>query len=594
MAKGKLSIHTENIFPIIKKWLYSEHDIFLREIIANAIDALSKREAMDKKVGKKELKVKIEIDKDNKCIKVIDTGIGMTADEIKRYINQIAFSGAEDFVEKYKNKDIIGHFGLGFYSSFMVSDKVTIDSLSYQEGAEAAAWECEGETEYKMIKGSRTTVGTTVSIYLNNDSKDYIESYKIKDILDKYCTFMPYPIEFEDKVINQKEPLWEKDPKEVKEKEYKEFYKEYFHDWQEPLFWIHLNIDYPFNLKGILYFPKLDIHAMRNTGMVKLFCNRVFVADNVKELLPEFLLLLKGGIDIPDIPLNVSRSFLQHDKEVQKITGYIIKKIGDELKRLFNDDRKKYEKIWEDIQKYVKYGVLTQEKFFENCKEIILFQTTDKKWLSLSELIAEQTEEKKKVHYTTDANSPYIEILTKEGNKVVLADELLDNHLYQKYEMADNNLSFTRVDAQVAESMVDKDTVEEIDDKGKGASDKLKELFEKQLDDKKITVKVQALKMKDIPAMIVFDEQMRRFMEMNSMMNQEEDKMSITGYELVINSNNELIKKLGNMNAKTDKDKISLLCRYINDLALIKQNNYSPKKLQEFVKMSSEILEMIN
>ncbi len=593
MAKGKLSIHTENIFPIIKKWLYSEHDIFLRELIANAIDALSKRETLDAKAKKKDLRVKIEIDKQDKCLRVIDSGVGMSEQEIKKYINQIAFSGAEDFVEKYKDKDIIGHFGLGFYSSFMVADKVSIDSLSYQDDAVPAAWECEGQTEYKMSSGSRKEVGTTVTVHLNSDSKDYLESYKIKEILDKYCTFMPFPIEFEGKVVNQKEPLWEKDPKDVKDKEYKEFYKEYFGDWQDPLFWIHLNVDYPFNLKGILYFPKLDEHAMRNTGMVKLFCNRVFVADNVKELLPEFLLLLKGGIDIPDIPLNVSRSFLQHDKQVQKITGYIVKKIADELKRMFNKDRKGYEKIWEDIQKYVKYGVLTQEKFFEACKEVVLFQDTDKKWHSLQELIAEQTDEKKVVNYTTDAHSPYIDVLVSEGKKVVLADEVLDNHLFQKYEMADNNLSFTRVDAQISESMVDKDRAEEVDEKGKSESEKIKEIFEKQIGDKKVQVKVQALKMKDVPAMIVFDEHMRRFMEMNATIGQNDDNLPMTGYELVVNLNNGLIQKMSKMNGKKDKEKLNLLCRYVNDLALIKQNNFTPKKLQEFVKMSSQMLEMV-
>ncbi len=593
MSKGKLSIHTENIFPIIKKWLYSEHDIFLRELIANAIDALSKRETLDKKAKKKDLKVKIEVDKEQKCLRVIDSGVGMSADEIKKYINQIAFSGAEDFVDKYKDKDIIGHFGLGFYSSFMVADKVTIDSLSYQDDAQPAAWECEGQTDYKMSAGKRQEVGTTVTIYLNSDSKDYLESYKIKEILDKYCTFMPYPIEFDGKVVNQKEPLWEKDPKKVKDAEYKEFYKEYFNDWQEPLFWIHLNVDYPFNLKGILYFPKLNVHSMQNTGMVKLFCNRVFVADNVKELLPEFLLLLKGGIDIPDIPLNVSRSFLQHDKQVQKITGYIIKKIADELKRVFNKDREGYQKIWGDIQKYVKYGVLTQEKFFDACKDVVLFQTTESKWFTLPELLVEQTEEKKKVFYSTDAHSPYIDVLVAEGKKVLLADEVLDNHLFQKYEMSDTNLSFTRVDAQVSESMVDTQSVEEIDEDGKGASDKIKEIFEKQINDKKVQVKVQALKMKDVPAMIVFDEQMRRFMEMNATIGQSEDNLPITGYELVINMNNSLIKKLSKMDSKKDNEKIKLLCLYVNDLALIKQNNFTPKRLQEFARMSAQILEMV-
>jgi len=588
MAKGKLSIHTQNIFPIIKKWLYSEHDIFFRELISNSVDAITKRQKIDKNAKDDKPGIEVIVDKKAKTVQIVDNGIGMDEQEIKKYINQIAFSGAEDFVEKYKDKDLIGHFGLGFYSSFMVAKKVTIDSLSWKEGSIPSLWECEGETDYKIFKGKRDKIGTTVTVYLNNDSKDYTENYKISEILEKYCCFMDYPITFDKKIINQKEPLWEKDPKKIKDQEYKDFYKEYFNDWEEPLFWIHLNVDYPFNLKGILYFPKLKLNSMGNMGMVKLFCNRVFVADNVKELLPEFLLLLKGGIDIPDIPLNVSRSFLQHDTQVQKITKYIIKKISDELKKMFKNDRKKFETIWKDIDKYIKYGVITQDSFFKSFKENLLFESADGSFLTLQECTAGQ-EKEQKIYYTSDKSSAYIKVFQNDGYTVILADEVLDTHLYQKFEMDNPKLKFARIDAQVSDAMIDKKGTEDKD--GEKSSENIKKLFEDTLKDKKVQIEIKPLNLQDIPAMVVFDEAMRRFMEMSATMGKE--KMPMDTYKLVVNSNNSTIKKIVALSNQKEDDKVLLLCKYVQNLALIRQNSFTGEKLQEFAKMSSKVLELI-
>ena len=365
--KGTLSIHTENIFPIIKKWLYSEHDIFFRELTSNAIDAMNKRVVEESGIDTTDFGVEVKVDKKKKTITFSDTGIGMTAEEIEKYINQIAFSGAEDFVEKYKDvqTNIIGHFGLGFYSSFIVAEKVTIDTLSYKEGSKAAGWSCEGSTEYEVFEGKRKDVGTTITIHVNDESEEFLEEDKVQAILEKYCSFMSFPVKFKDKVINEKPALWKNKPNGATDEEYILFYQTAFQQYDEPLFWIHLNVDYPFNLKGILYFPKFKNQLDVNKGQVKLFCNNVFVADNLKDLIPEFLLLLKGGIDIPDIPLNVSRSFLQSDSQVKKISNYIVKKVADHFKSAFKDDREKYASYWKDISDFIKYGLLTNEDFFK-------------------------------------------------------------------------------------------------------------------------------------------------------------------------------------------------------------------------------------
>ena len=447
---GKLSIHTENIFPIIKKWLYSEHDIFLRELISNAIDAMNKRKAIDPEVKSEDLKIEIKTNKKKKTLEVIDYGIGMNATEIKKYINQIAFSGAEDFIEKYKDKQssIIGHFGLGFYSSFMVAKKVTIDSLSFKKGSHPAFWECEGETEYKAEDGKRKDIGTTVTVYLNKDNEEYLEEHKIKELIEKYSNFMPFPIFLnkEKEAINQKEALWLKKPKDVTDEEYKEFYKKLFHDWDDPLFWIHLNVDFPFNLKGILYFPKIKNQLEMNQGKVKLFCNNVFVADDLKQIVPEFLLLLKGGIDIPDIPLNVSRSFLQHDQQVQKISQYIIRKIADSLKDIFKEDRKKYEGFWDDIHYFIKYGILSDEKFSEAMKDHIIFKTTQDDFITIKEYRERNKSKDKpqKIFYaqSEDTQVTYLNLMKEQGIEVIYSHPIIDSHLFQHLEMKDRDVTF--------------------------------------------------------------------------------------------------------------------------------------------------------
>ncbi|MCK4312709.1 MAG: molecular chaperone HtpG, partial [Candidatus Cloacimonetes bacterium] len=612
---GKLSIHTENIFPIIKKWLYSEHDIFLRELISNAVDAMSKRKAIQPELKEDELKIEVKINKKKKILQVIDYGIGMTASEIKKYINQIAFSGAEDFIEKYKDKQssIIGHFGLGFYSSFMVAKKVTIDSLSFKKGSKQAFWECEGEAEYKSELGKRKEIGTTVTVHFNKENEEYLEDSKIRDLIEKYSTFLPFPIFLnkEKDAINQKEALWHRKPKDVTEEEYKEFYKKLFHDYEDPLFWIHLNVDFPFNLKGILYFPKIKNQFDLNQGKVKLFCNNVFVADDLKDFIPEFLLLLKGGIDIPEIPLNVSRSFLQHDKQVQKISQYIIKKIADSLKDIFKEDRKKYEGFWEDIHYFIKYGMLTDEKFSESMKDHIIFKSTLGDYITIKEYQERNKSKDKpqKIFYASseDTQVTYLNLMKEQGIEVIFANALIDSHLFQHLEMKNRDVTFVRIDSEINENLVDKDKTEIVDASNRTVSERIKEIFDRTLNDKieasfhkddyakfikkfpeaintlapfvriekdftfikpydiptnireklgketyseilsklylTITTEVKYLKADKIPAMVVFNEFMRRFQEMNYL-SQGKDSDMLKNHTIVVNPENETVKKI--------------------------------------------------
>ncbi len=461
--KGKLSIHTENIFPIIKKWLYSEHEIFLRELISNSVDAINKRKAIQGKI-KEDLKISIKTDKKEKTIEIIDNGIGMTADEIKKYINQIAFSGAEDFVKKYQDKQdlIIAQFGLGFYSSFMVAKKVTIDSLSYQENEEAVFWECEGDTKFILGKGKRKEVGTTVTVYLNKENEDFLEDSKIKEMVEKYSNFVPFPIYLnkEKDEINLKKALWNRKPADVKEKEYKEFYKDYFHQFEDPLFWIHLNVDFPFKLKGILYFPRIKTNFEINKGRIKLFCHNVFVADDLKQIIPEFLLLLQGGIDIPEIPLNVSRSFLQEDKKVRKISRYIIKKVASSLQTKYKDNKKEYEKLWENINHFVKYGITTDDKFYDAMKDNIIFKTVCGDYVTIEEYKKRNPDDKKqhKIYYakSKDTQVTYMNLMEDQGIDVILESSVIDGHLFQKLEMKEGNIQFVRIDSEVNENLLER------------------------------------------------------------------------------------------------------------------------------------------
>ena len=661
---GKLSIHTENIFPIIKKWLYSEHDIFLRELISNAIDAMNKRKAVDPELDVNELKIEIKTDKKKKILEITDYGIGMNATEIKKYINQIAFSGAEDFIEKYKDKQssIIGHFGLGFYSTFMVAKKVTIDSLSFKKGSNPAFWECEGETEYKLEDSKRKDIGTTVTVHLNKDNEEYLEEHKVKELIEKYSNFMPFPIFLnkEKEAINQKEALWLKKPKDVTDEEYKEFYKKLFHDWNDPLFWIHLNVDFPFNLKGILYFPKIKNQLEMNQGKIKLFCNNVFVADDLKQIVPEFLLLLKGGIDIPDIPLNVSRSFLQQDQQVQKISQYIIKKIADSLKDIFKEDRKKYEGFWDDINYFIKYGILSDEKFSEAMKDHIIFKTTRDDYVTIKEY-RDRNKSKDKPHkifyaQSEDTQVTYLNLMKEQGIEVIYSHPIIDSHLFQHLEMKDRDVTFVRIDSEINDNLIDKDKTEIVDASNRTNSEKLKEIFDKTLNDnieasfnkddyakfiKKhpetintlapyvrikddftyikpydiplnireklgkdvfseisgkvyltVTSEMKFLKTKSIPAMVVFNEFMRRFQEMNYLSQPKESDM-LQNHTVIVNSENETIKKILNFYEDGKLEEAKLLVNYVHELALLEQKQFTGKELKSFIENSNKVLEMI-
>jgi molecular chaperone HtpG len=655
VEKGSLSIHTENIFPIIKKWLYSQHDIFLRELVSNSIDAINKRKYADPAFNEADMKIEIKLDKKKKTLQIIDTGIGMTGEEIKKYINQIAFSGAEEFVNKFKDvqTNIIGHFGLGFYSSFMVSEMVTIDSLSFSEGSEAAFWECDGSTEYSMSKGKRKEIGTTITIHFNEDSADYAEETKIREILERYCNFMPYPIMFEDKAVNQKEALWNKKPKDVTREEYIEFYKNMFHDYMEPVFWIHLNVDFPFNLKGILYFPKLRNEPDFFKGEVKLYCNNVFVADNLEDLVPEFLLLLKGGIDIPDIPLNVSRSFLQNDKQVQKITKYIVKKVADHFLETFKEDRKKFEEYWEDINTFIKYALLKDDEFFDALKDLVLFKSASGDLLTVEEYKARNavTEGKTKIWYASseDTQVSYLNMMKDQGIEVVYQNSPLDTHLFQKLEGKIENIEFMRVDSELNDMLVNNseepnqpnvfEKLKEVFYRGLGqkleasfGKDSYAEFIKKypvavtalapyivQKDEQTIVnpyelpmdvrtelgtdaikelfehvytdlkIEVKRLKTPEIPSMIVFSEYMRRWHDMD-MMNRKDSGDMLRFHTLVINQENPVIKKILDLDAAGNLEEVATLCSYIHDLSLLEQKPFSGKELKSFIEKANRIL----
>jgi len=596
--KGQLSIHTENIFPIIKKWLYSEHDIFVRELISNAIDALQKRKVVDESVKEEDLRVEIKIKKSKKTIEFIDYGIGMTKSEIDKFINQIAFSGAEEFIEKYKDKqsNIIGHFGLGFYSSFMVADKVTIDSLSWRKGTKPAYWECDGTTTYAISEGNRSEPGTTVTVHLNKDSSEYLDFNRMRELIEKYSNFVPFPIVLDKKVINQKEALWNRKPNEVSEEEYKEFYKSIFHDYQDPLFWIHLNVDYPFILKGILYFPRITTQIELQRGKVKLYCNDVFVADNLQEFIPEFLLLLRGGIDIPDIPLNVSRSFLQQDQNVRKISRYIIKKVSDYLNELFKEDRKKFEQYWENIHQFIKFGAITEESFYEGVKDIIIFKNAAGEYRTLQEYKSSLKDDQKpqKLYYAAgeDTQVSYLNMMKEAGKEVIIASDIIDTHLFQHLEMKNGDLVFTRIDSQLDDDFVEKDKQELVDSDNKTELDRLKDIFEKGLDNKEIKIEVKRLKNKDIPGFVVFNEFMRRMQDMNSVISGQESSL-LQNHEFIVNADNPIVKKILKFQATGKEDKVKLLCHYLHNLSLMEQKQFSGKELGNFVKETYKILDLI-
>ncbi len=618
MAKGNISVDSENLFPIIKKWLYSDKDIFLRELVSNGCDAITKLKKLasigDANIGDDEkYAVTVSVFKDAKKLVISDNGIGMTAEEIDKYINQIAFSGASDFLAKYKEEDdkgaqIIGHFGLGFYSAFMVADSVEIDSLSYQDGAKPAKWTCDGSMEFDMTDGERTERGTTITLNIAEDSEEFLDEYTVRAILHKYCAFLPIEIYIETpdkkcehehdedcdceheeaKPINNTNPLWMKKPSECTDEEYKEFYTNVFMDFNEPLFWIHLNVDYPFNLKGILYFPKINHEFSGQEGQIKLYNNQVFVADNVKEVIPEFLMLLKGVIDCPDLPLNVSRSFLQNDGYVKKISAHITKKVADKLTSIYKNEKENYEKYWDDINVFIKYGCLRDEKFYDKVKDVIIYKDLNDKYMTLDEYL--DGKEEKDIYYVSDpvAQSQYINMFKNEGLNAVILPTMMDTHFISFLEMKQSGVKFKRIDSAIN----DISNNIEKDDATKEQEEKLIEKFKTEINDESLKIEVQSLKDASIPAVILLGEQSRRMQEMYRAYGQQMAGMADMfkdEFTLVLNSDNSLIKKIDTL---SDED-ANMVIDHVYDLAKISHSPLGAEQMTKFIERSNKLLEKL-
>ena len=698
---GNLSINSDNLFPIIKKWLYSDHDIFYRELISNGCDAITKLKKLDM-MGEYELpadykpQIQVIVNPDEKTLKFIDNGLGMTSDEVEEYINQIAFSGATDFIEKYKDKanddQIIGHFGLGFYSAFMVADQVTIDTLSYKKGATPVHWACDGGTEFDMTDGTKEGVGTEITLYLNEDCLEFANEYRAREVIEKYCSFMPTPIflskanaetEYEtidaaDKLdtdtvveeiheeakteekenengekevvevspakeklkivkrpvpLNDTNPLWAKNPKDCTDEEYKEFYRKVFLDYKEPLFWIHLNMDYPFNLKGILYFPKINTEYDSIEGTIKLYNNQVFIADNIKEVIPEFLMLLKGVIDCPDLPLNVSRSALQNDGFVKKISEYITKKVADKLIGMCKTEKESYEKYWDDISPFIKFGCLKDTKFCDKMNDYILFKNLDDKYLTLPELLVKEEEkkddaevldkdgnpiantgdaaasdntadgsdtsadsekdERKVIYYVTDKvqQGQYIKLFKEQNMQAVILDHNIDTSFITQLEQRNEKYKFMRIDADVTESLKDETSAEDL----KTETDALTEVFKKALNNDKLTVKVEKLKNENISSIITLSEEGRRMQDMMKMyamngMGGMDMNMFAADQTLTLNANNELVKYIFE---HKDSENVPMFCEQLYDLAVLSNHPLSVDEMTKFVERSNKIMMLL-
>ncbi len=655
---GSLSINSENIFPIIKKWLYSDHDIFFRELISNGCDAITKLKKLEM-MGEYTFpedhknKVMVLVNPEAKTLKFIDTGLGMDADEVEEYINQIAFSGATDFLAKYKDKtnedQIIGHFGLGFYSAFMVADEVHIDTLSYKEGAKPVHWECDGGTEFSMTDGARTEVGTTITLFLNEESLEFANEYRAREVIEKYCSFMPTEIflfkegeevgafdveeeteeaadtaeagetseaeeaaEKEEKPkkqmpvsLSDTTPLWTKHPNECEKEDYLEFYRKVFHDYKEPLFWIHLNMDYPFNLKGILYFPKINTEYDSIEGTIKLYNNQVFIADNIKEVIPEFLMLLKGVIDCPDLPLNVSRSALQNDGFVRKISDYITKKVADRLSGMCKTQREDYEKYWDDINPFIKFGCIKDSKFSDKMMDFILYKDIDGNYLTLKDLLPEEPEtevveegkeeekEEKKptnIFYVTDEvqQSQYINMFREEGKNAVILHHNIDSAFITHVERAHEEVHFQRIDADLTEDFKEAVSEEEMKD----TTEALTELFRKSLDNEKLQVKVEKLKNEEISSMITLSEESRRMQDMMKMYGMAGMDPTMFGGEetLVLNANNQLVQYV--LEHK-EEEHTKMFCEQLYDLAMLSHKPLTADAMTKFIARSNQIMMLL-
>ena len=601
--KGTISIHTENIFPIIKKFLYSDHEIFLRELVSNAVDASQKLKRLAS-IGEfsgelGDLKVKVSLDEEAKTITVSDNGIGMTAEEIKKYINQIAFSGAAEFVEKYKDKgdekQIIGHFGLGFYSAFMVAERVDITTRSYQDGAVPARWTCDGSTEFEITEAQKDDRGTEIVLHIAEDSKEFLDKFRLKGILEKYCKFLPIEVEFDGEVINNPTPIWTKSPNDLQDEDYLKFYKELYPFAEDPLFWIHLNVDYPFNLTGILYFPKIKNEFELQKNKIQLYSRQVFITDEVKDVVPEFLMLLHGVIDSPDIPLNVSRSFLQADSAVKKINAHITKKVADKLAELYKKDRGSYEGKWDHIGLFVKYGMISEDKFYEKAKDFVLFKNTEGKHFNLEEykehIKPNQTDKdgNSVILYTTDSGKQdaYIQSANKRAYDVLTLGGPIDSHFINMLEQKLEKTSLKRVDSDVVDKLIEKDVKNELilsEDEQK----QLKETFEKAINNQSTQISVEAMPADDMPVTVTMPEFMRRMKDMAAtggggmaMMGNFPDQ-----YQVAINANHALIQKILKAGQEEEKTR---LAKQAYDLGLLSQNMLSGKNLTDFIRRSVEM-----
>lgn len=621
MEKGSISINTENIFPIIKKWLYSEKDIFIREIVSNASDAISKHKKLvaigDATFGDDEqYKIEVVVDKENKTLSVIDNGIGMTADEVKTYINQIAFSGAKDFLEKYSDKaedaQIIGHFGLGFYSSFMVSDKVEIDTLSFNEGATAVKWVSEEGMDFEMTESDRKTRGTTITMHLSDDCEEYLNEYEVRAVLNKYFSFLPFELylinkneeskEEDNKPLNDVSPIWINNSKECNDEDYIAFYKKTFNDFNDPLFWIHLNLDYPFRLKGVLFFPKLKHEYETIEGEIKLYYNQVFVADNVKEIIPEYLMLLKGCIDCPDLPLNVSRSFLQNDGTVKKLLTHISKKVADKLAQLHTKEKENYCKYWDDINPFVKYGCLKDDKFYDNVKDHVILKTINDEYFTVDEYLNKQYGDKegeKTIYYVdnVDAQAQFVSIFKENAIDAVIMNTMLDTHFMSLLEMKNAGVKFKRIDTDVNEALKGEMADSLSVDAANTVVDSIKNMLDVESDEFKkefgsLKVEAQPLKTIEIPAILQQSEEMKRMIEMSKMYGMGMDLSMIPKEEiLVLNTNNEIIKYYNTLlNSGADESKIKLIAEHIYDLATLNSRQLTPERMKNFLKRNAEML----
>ena len=613
---GSLSINSENIFPIIKKWMYSDHDIFVRELISNGCDAITKLKKLDM-MGEYQMpddykaSIQVLVNPEEKTLKFIDTGLGMTAEEVEEYITQIAFSGATEFLEKYKDKttedDMIGHFGLGFYSAFMVAEEVHIDTLSYKEGATPVHWTCDGGTEYDMEEGDKETVGTEITLFLNEESVAFSNEYRVREVIEKYCSFMPVPIflssenaekaeeEEEVKPLNDTTPLWAKHPNECEKEDYIAFYRKVFMDYKEPLFWIHLNMDYPFNLKGILYFPKINTEYDSVEGKIKLYNNQVFIADNIKEVIPEFLMVLKGVIDCPDLPLNVSRSALQNDGFVNKISEYISKKVADKLSGMCKTDKETYESYWDDISPFIKFGCLKDEKFCDKMSDYMLFKNLEHKYLTFKECVEKNSKEDEEttLYYVTDEQqqSQYINMFKAEGLDAVILTHSIDTPFISQLEQRNEKVKFQRIDADLTDTFKQAVEIDE-EETFKANTETLTELFRTALGNEKLDVKVEKLKNESVASMMTLSEEARRMQDMMKMygMAGMDPSMFGTDATLVLNANHPLVKYV--LEHK-EGEHTALFCKQLYDLALLSNKPLNPEEMTEFIKRSNEIMMLL-